>query len=289
MNTDNSLDTSQIPPWAGERQGISVIMPVHEHTPYLAPAILSMLEQTHAALELLVVVNGPHEVLTQRLQTDFQHDARVRILYTPIPGLPFALNLGLSAARHELVARMDSDDISHPDRLQLQHDFLMHHPEVTVLGTDFSVIDEQGHTLRESSRQGLGNRAIRRTLPLRNLLCHPSIVFRREAVIRAGGFSLGACSEDYDLWLRLRRRPDTQFHVLPLALLAYRRHSSQATAGSSNLPIFAYDFTLKLRELLLTREWIYLPGLAFSCIDLLYKHLVRWRSILFAKASSFSD
>ena len=252
--------------------GVSVVMPCHADTPFLQPAIDSVLAQTHPRVELLVVVNGArHEALRSLLENAYGHDTRVRLLSTPLPGLPFALNLGLAAASHELIARMDSDDLCHPERLARQAAHLQAHPDLAVLGSDYRLIDEHGKVLRTSSRSALGNAGIRRVLPFRCLLCHPTVMFRKAPVLARGGFSFGAYSEDYDLWLRLRRDPTLGFAVLGEPLLDYRRHGTQATASGSNGAILAHDLALKLRELVITQHPIFLAGLAFCLVELGYK------------------
>lgn len=252
---------------------LSVIMPVHADNSYLDMAISSVLRQSQQRFELLIVVNGRAQDLAERLYNRYRQDARVRIFYTPMPGLPFALNFGISVACSEIIVRMDSDDLCEPQRLARIKEILDSSPDISVLGSAFSVIDEHGGIMRSARLRERSDRMLRLLLPFRCELQHPTVAFRRSLVLQAGGYSYGALSEDYDLWLRLRRDKRVKFHVVSESLLRYRRHSEQATSPKNNLDIFAYDVTLKLREFLLERNPIFLAGAAFSVVDLLYKYI----------------
>lgn len=259
---------------------LSVVMPVHADHPYLNEAVCSVLEQSHQCFELLIVVNGQAQELAEKLRTRYLEESRVRVLYTPMPGLPFALNLGIAAAYAEIIVRMDSDDVCEPERLARVHETLSANPDIGVLGSAFSVIDEHGRILQPSKLRAFDDRTLRRLMPFRCALRHPTVALRRPLALRVGGYSYGAFSEDYDLWLRLRRDRNVRFHVLGESLLRYRRHTAQATSPRNNLTIFAYDVTLKLRELLITLNPVFLAGATFSVIDLGYKYFAFARVML---------
>ena len=250
--------------------GISVIMPAHQEHPFLDQAIWSVLKQTHQHLELIVVVNGPQQNLADRLRASFD-DPRFRVLQTAMPGTSFAMNFGIANARHDFIARMDSDDISVSDRLEKQLAYLLSHPEATLVTCDFALIDEHNRITRASSRKPTTPTRTRRLLPYRCLICSASLLCRKELLIASGGYSFGNVAEDYELWLRLRRNPKNSFHALGDVLYHYRQHSAQATTASNNLTIFSIDITLKLREALITRHPEYLAGALFSLIELIYK------------------
>lgn len=202
---------------------VSWLLCTHLATDQCRAAIQSCLDQNFEQFELLVVCNGPHaDDIAHTIESWFDDRTRLRVLRTPIPQLTFSLNLGLHAARAPLIARMDSDDLAHADRLTEQVNFLEQHPGIHVLGSAYVIIDGQD---REVARVQLpaGNAAIRRALFWRNPLCHPAVMFRRDCVLAVGGYLGTLHAEDYDLWSRLAGNPSIGFANLPLYLTRYRQ------------------------------------------------------------------
>jgi len=185
-------------------------------------AVMSCLQQSFADFELVLVINGAAAQQASQVARDwFGQDARVRIFTTAVRHLIFSLSLGLHHARADLVARMDSDDLSAPDRLMRQVAFMREHPEVAVLGSAYDIINANGEpeqtiTLPETDA------AVRRALLWGNPLCHPSVMFRRQVVLDVGGYLGGLHAEDYDLWLRLAADPALKFANLAVVCLGYR-------------------------------------------------------------------
>ena len=129
-------------------------------------------------------------------------------------------NAGLKRARAPLVARMDSDDLSAPTRLERQAAFLAAHPQVGVLGTARTDIDERGMPLR-THRLPSGNAALQRLLYFRTPFFHPAVMARKAVLLKAGGYDEKLeVAEDYDLWARVASQ--TQFANLAQPLLFYR-------------------------------------------------------------------
>ncbi len=250
----------------------SIILPLNKDNPYLEAAILSILHQDHHELELIIVVDGSTpafaEALCQRIR-----DARVRVIYTHLLGLPFSLNLGLVHCKAEIVFRMDGDDISETNRISRMLRYFADHPETTVLSTRFRVIDEEGQEHGLSKHNGRSPAQVKQYLACRCILGHPTIAFRKAAVIAAGGYAYGSFSEDYDLWLRLRRKPEVVFATLDEPLLRYRVHSLQASSNLNASKILAYDLALKIRELLFTRDPLFLVGVCFALLEYVYKKI----------------
>jgi len=153
-------------------------------------------------------------------------DRRIRLLHNPRHGLVAALNHGLNVAQAELIARMDADDLMHPERLALQFEHLRCHDEITVLGTRVELISETPITagLKEYLRwqnQCVSSEQISDDIYLETPFAHPSVTFRRRAIHSAGGYRDGAFPEDYELWLRLHRLGERMVK-LPRVLLQWR-------------------------------------------------------------------
>jgi glycosyltransferase involved in cell wall biosynthesis len=186
------------------------------------------------------VANGEkRKEILERVVEWFPKDSRIRVFCTDVSNLTFSLNLGLHEARGHLVARMDADDLSESDRLERQVRFLEENPDVVVLGSSYSVINNEGVEIRKIVLP-VNDESIRRALIYKNPLCHPSIMYRRDVILKAGGYMGGIHAEDYDLWLRLSSDSNIKFHNLKEILLKYRedsagpaRKSRQSYAASS--------------------------------------------------------
>jgi glycosyltransferase involved in cell wall biosynthesis len=208
---------------AAPRPLVSVLMPVLRPEPnYFRQAVASILGQKLTDLELLIV-EDPSESAAAPLLSEFS-DSRIRhIANKERTDLVRQLNQGLHAARAELVARMDADDVADPDRLRCQVDLLAQLPDVSVVGSQLSIIDENG-SQRGYRAYPLSPEAIRAALPRYNPLAHPSVLFRRSVIADAGGYQATLHNEDYDLWSRLALQGH-KFANHPEPLLRYRIHS----------------------------------------------------------------
>jgi glycosyltransferase involved in cell wall biosynthesis len=209
--------------------GVSVLLPVHDGERFLPEAVESILAQSFRDFELLAVDDGSRDGSAAILDAYARRDARVRVVRRPHAGLVAALNEGLALARGERIARMDADDIAHPDRLALQLEHLRLHPEILALGADVLVIDPDGWPIRRLDVP-LHHEAIDAAL-LRGrgeALVHPAAMFQREALYAVGGYR-ESCrhAEDVDLYLRLAERG--RLANLPQTLLRYRRHLRKTT------------------------------------------------------------
>jgi glycosyltransferase involved in cell wall biosynthesis len=201
---------------------VSWLLCTHVADAQLREALASCFAQTHSDFECVVVVNGAKaEAVADTVHSWFGNDARLRVATTPVRHLTFSLSLGLHLSRAPLVARMDGDDIATPDRLARQVEFMHANPAVSVLGSDFERIDATGRRI-DIVTLPHDDAEIRKALIRRNPLCHPSVMFRREYVLAAGGYLGGIYAQDYDLWVRLAVNPETKFANLPHVCLRYR-------------------------------------------------------------------
>jgi len=248
---------------------VSWLLCSHIADEQLRLALNSCLNQTFTDFELLFIANGEAAcTVAESVQQWVGSDSRVRIFTTEVRQLPFSLSLGLQLARAELVARMDSDDLSKPDRLQLQVNFMRSHPAVSVLGSCYEIIDNKGQVLN-SVHLPLENESIRRALHWRNPICHPTVMFRRHTVLVAGGYVGGLHAEDYDLWVRLAEDKQIKFANLPQVCLSYR--SIGVGNSRSARAAYATVASVQLRALLVGRNIVWLAGVLVTITKLLFR------------------
>ncbi len=207
---------------------ISVIMPVlAANSGYLEQAIGSILRQTEASLEL-IVVEDPSESDASAVLASFD-DPRIVYLRNEVrTGLVAQLNQGLGLARGAYVARMDADDIAEPERLAEQARVLDENPGLGVIGCQKTIVDAQGDVIGFRDYP-LAHRDITRALRRYSPMAHPSVMMRTFALRSVGGYSDSpVCNgaEDYDLWWRMAEA-GIQFANHPMRLLRYRIQPQQ--------------------------------------------------------------
>lgn len=187
---------------------VSVVLPAYRAEATLGAAIASILAQSDPDFELVVIDDGSDDGTGLIAQACAALDPRVRVLSFPANrGIVAALNAGLAAARAPLVARMDADDLAHPQRLTKQRAFLAAHPEVGLVGCLVAHAGLAGDTRGYALYVDWLNRlvdpaAIALSAFVESPFAHPSVMFRRALVAAHGGYRAGPFPEDYELWLR---------------------------------------------------------------------------------------
>jgi glycosyltransferase involved in cell wall biosynthesis len=202
---------------------LSVLLPVRNGGPWLEAALRSLESQTHRADQIVIVDDG---------STDNSMDVvsavampEVVVVGGPGRGLAAALTAGLAATRPGLVARLDQDDLAEPTRFEKQVELLNGRPRVVMCGTWARML-AAGRPTR-IFRPPTEMPGIRRYLCLGNPFVHSSVMFRREAVLAAGGYwspDADPYPEDFDLWSRMAAVGELA--VLGEPLVTYRRQAS---------------------------------------------------------------
>lgn len=204
---------------------VSILMPVYNVAPYLREAMDSILAQTFQNFELIVLDDCSPDNSAEILDT-YTDERIVRYRGEKNMGLSNVLNVGMAMARGEFIARMDSDDISTPERLATQVAYLDAHPEVDLCSCGMELFGaKQEIWVRETNVED-----VKITALFHSPILHASSMWRREAFERVGLRFLQEMvpAEDYDMWtramasgLRLVNIPEVMYH--------YRIHPSQAT------------------------------------------------------------
>src|SRR5690606_38519156 len=174
-------------------------------------------------------------------------DTRIRLLHEPRIGIAHALNPGLAHATGRYIARMDADDICHPERLAKQVAYLDAHPEVGVLATRsaFATTVERSAGMAafvqwQNAILSPHDHFVKRFVDAP--VAHPTVVFRRELVQQHGGYDTGPLPEDHELWLRWMDA-GVRFAKLPHALLTWNDHPGRLSRTHRNYGADAFFAT----------------------------------------------
>ncbi len=184
---------------------VSVLLPVFNERPeFLQKAISSIVAQTHANLEVVIVNDGSdHEPTVECLRTAATTDSRIRVYHEPHRGFAGTLNFGLEQCRGDIIFRHDSSDWSEPDRILQQVEFLRRHPDIALASCNMILHRDDGGVLWETDYP-LTSDEIRDAFPRMNPFAHPPSCFLKDAALAIGGYrEFLAGSEDYDFFWRL--------------------------------------------------------------------------------------
>lgn len=206
---------------------VSVVMVIRDVDRFLAEAIESILSQTFKDFEFIVLDFGSTDNSKSIALSYAAKDSRIKFDGIPHCTLPVARNTACSLAQGKYIAIMDADDVSLPDRLALEVEFMETHPEIGVLGGLTECINAEGKLLATRIHDlPIEDHEIRSALAVRSPFCQASVLIRREAFNTVGGYrEVFVQAEDYDLWLRISEH--FQCAGLQHAVLRYRIHPYQ--------------------------------------------------------------
>ncbi len=205
-----------------------MVLPVHDGEQYLAAAIDSILRQTHAHLELIVIDDGSSDG-SAAIAASYA-DPRLRVVRNERNlGLVATLNRGIELAHGEFIARMDADDVAAPERLALQLQTHDRRTRTSPCSAPTSPMPTRPARVVGHPRSlPCGPALVRWRLLRGTCLYHPTVMLRRAALGDERYAADYIHAEDYDLWLRLSRRH--RLDNLPQSLLLHRRHGQSVSA-----------------------------------------------------------
>lgn len=210
---------------------VSIILPVYNAAAYLEAAIMSAVNQSWRDFELIIIDDASIDASPVIAARWAARDDRITVLHNEHNlRLQRTLNRGLRHARGEYIARLDSDDIWYPEKLEKQLARLAERPGIVLLGAS-AAVGATPEKIGYISRNPSTDEAIRRKLLGRNCFIHSSVVFSRAAARRCGGYEEGEGYrhvEDYSLWLKLGR--EGELGNLDEPLLFYRLSGEQISA-----------------------------------------------------------
>lgn len=204
---------------------ISVLMPALNAGDYIGAAARSLTRQTFTDWELVLVDDGSSDNSVAAVRDVVPARQLKVIQHASSAGVGRSLNAGLAVAAGSFVARMDADDIAHPERLRWQYQTLRDNPRLEASFGWYQLISSEGTKLPTPALVGpVSEASLRPALFLGNPLCHPTACFNR-ALSSEWRYPADQQYEDYALWLE--RVQTWRFHVDPRTMLSWRMHRRQ--------------------------------------------------------------
>jgi glycosyltransferase involved in cell wall biosynthesis len=211
---------------------VSVLLPVYNGSRWLATAVSSVLAQTHANLELIILDDASTDGSLPLARSLAKKDRRIKVVAKKHSGLSDTLNRGLRLAKGSWIARIDQDDLWLPEKLSEQIDQLLREPDLVLLGTSCVEIDAEGREVRRHRYASQHDALMADMLEMRRTIPHSSVVFSREKALALGGYKLSLLSvQDKDLWLNLAAVGRLACMKRPLIML--RKHPGQTSRAES--------------------------------------------------------
>ena len=231
----------------------SVLMSIYkaEKPSYLTMSLNSVLNQTLQASEIIIVEDGPLTTDLYAFLDEFESKNPIirRLRLSENHGLGYALCEGLKYCRYELVARMDTDDICKPNRFEVQVEFMEKNHEVDVLGTwidEFFDVKENVVSIRKVPERSKGLYEFGKK---RNPMNHPTVMFRKSSVLKAGSYQTCMLLEDYYLWVKMLKM-GMVFYNIQESLLYFRlSHDIYKRRGGLKYAITEVKFQIELHKI----------------------------------------
>lgn len=203
---------------------ISILLPVYNAEKYLPECLDSILGQTFYDFEIIAINDASTDNSLLILEKYAVKDTRIKIFSNNSnKKLATTLNKGIELATAPLIARMDADDISYPNRLEYQYNFMKTHPEVSVCGTAAKILGTDDiWSVPETDDM------IRSTLVFNSPILHPTVIYRTAVIRNHSGYDTNTVyAQDYELWHRLSQDKSIIFANINIPLLYYRLTASE--------------------------------------------------------------
>ena len=226
-----------------KEQACSVLLPLYNGSQFIDVSIKSILESMREVDELVVVNDGSDDISKKELRKLEKRDPRIKIINKGHSGLVKTLNYGIAHCENDLIARADIDDKYSSKRISKQVQFMATNPNCAALFSDYQILSANGRDL------GIIPTSISPLLTRLSLLNpqrtpHPSVMFRKTAVIGLGGYRAEDFpAEDLSLWINLSK--SFEIATIPETLLFYTLHKANITSRHQNQMIKNTRFLLE--------------------------------------------
>lgn len=203
----------------------SVLLSVYikEQPSYLLESLSSVFRQTLKATEVVLVEDGPLTEDLYRILDEFK-SKEPTLKTVPLEknmGLGNAISVGLQHCSYELVIRMDTDDISYDNRFYEQVKFMIAHPEISVLSSSVDEFIDDPNKIISQRRLPETPQSLKKFAKYRSPINHPSAIFRKSDILKAGNYNDIPLFEDYFLWAKVLMNGG-KLYCMQEPLLAFR-------------------------------------------------------------------
>ena len=219
-------------------------MSVFNGEKYLREAVDSILNQTFTDFEFIIINDGSTDNTKAILES--YNDRRISLIHQKNIGLTKSLNKALFLSVGNYIARQDSDDISEPERLKHQIEFLTKNSDIAVTGSFVVAIDKYGNEFTKWTYPET-DKDIKTQLLKNNIFCHGSVMFRKDCVMNVGYYREAfRTSQDYDLWLRISEKYNMA--NIPQYLYKLRRNIASITRRNMEQQINNHLLAIELAK-----------------------------------------
>ncbi len=223
---------------------VSVVLPFYRPGEKLDNAVRSVVDQDFGDWELILVNNNACNISEAIAEKWVKADPRVRVVHEPVQSVSYAMNTGLRHTRAGLVARMDADDISLPDRLRKQVKYMNKNQDTGVVSAQTIFNSDIGKSRGFSVYVDWQNSIITHkehylSRFIESPLAQPTIMFRKNLTDLYGYYNTGNLPEDYEMWLRWLEK-GVRFHKIPEPLVQWNDHKERLTRTHSNYSLLAF-------------------------------------------------
>ena len=204
---------------------ISVIMCVFNGEAYVENAIRSICNQTYKDFEFIIIDDGSTDNSLSIIRECMKNDSRIVLVTNKHEGIVYSANLGIDRARGEFIARMDSDDIAHPLRFEMEHHVLEKKPQIGVVSTQGFYV--YNYEKIKYIKRPIHSDEIAYSLISNNKIINSSTMFRKELIQNKAYSYEFNLMEDYYFWVSLIGK--TQFYTIPIPLVLRNKRLDSVT------------------------------------------------------------
>lgn len=209
---------------------VSVLMTARNEADFLPQALDSLLAQSYSRFEVVVVNDGSTDETGPLLDGYAARDIRIRPVHQEQTGRAASLNRAWRTSTGSLLAIMDADDRSAPERLEKQVDFLGTHPDLGLVASYYEQVDTRNRPLKTVKSLPSDPGELKKLLLSDNPICHGTVMMRREVLDAVGGYrEVFPAAVDYELYLRVLDR--YRMGMIPEVLYHYRIHGHSMSSG----------------------------------------------------------
>lgn len=231
---------------------LSVVMTVYNGAQFITEAVRSVIDQTFRDFEFIIVDDGSTDE-TGIILNSLRDDRIILLRNEKSVGQTSALNSAIRRARGRYIARLDADDICKLNRFKCQVEFMERHPDVVIVGSSAMRVAPNGRHLG-IWRVPMSDFDIRFTSLLTPPFIHPTVMFRREAIMTVGGYNEDlAMAQDYELWTRLLQHGHGR--NLKACLLYYRQHDKAGTHRRRATQLKLHEVGMRAAQSSVLPDW----------------------------------